>query len=143
MQAMADPSALTPAQKFANYAAVASAGAGVLSAISSASMGGRYSGGPVSAGGLYRVGERGKPEILQQGGKNYLLPGDKSGNVLSNSEISGSGGSTITQNISFNIQTTGGIDDATMNDLTKRMETVSRMTIKNEQRPNGLLQKSR
>ncbi|MCM8485901.1 tape measure protein, partial [Enterobacter hormaechei] len=37
----------------------------------------RYNGGPVNAGGLYQVGERGKPEIYQAStGKQYMIPGD-------------------------------------------------------------------
>lgn len=40
----------------------------------------RAMGGPVSGGGIYRVGERG-PEILTSGGRNFLLPG-QSGSVM-------------------------------------------------------------
>lgn len=36
--------------------------------------GGRASGGPVQAGRLYEVGERG-PELLQMGGRNFMIPG--------------------------------------------------------------------
>uniref|UniRef100_UPI0009307B1E tape measure protein n=1 Tax=Klebsiella pneumoniae TaxID=573 RepID=UPI0009307B1E len=44
--------------------------------------GARYNGGPVSAGGLYQVGEKGKPEIYQAStGKQYMIPGDN-GKVL-------------------------------------------------------------
>lgn len=39
----------------------------------------RALGGPVSGGGLYRVGERG-PELFRAGGRNFLLPG-QSGSV--------------------------------------------------------------
>ncbi len=38
-------------------------------------LGARYNGGPVSAGGLYQVGEKGKPEIYQAStGKQYMIP---------------------------------------------------------------------
>jgi SLT domain-containing protein len=41
------------------------------------SIAARYNGGPVSAGGLYQVGEKGKPEIYQAStGKQYMIPGD-------------------------------------------------------------------
>ncbi|WP_063152963.1 tape measure protein, partial [Enterobacter hormaechei] len=44
----------------------------------------RYNGGPVNAGGLYQVGERGKPEIYRAStGKQYMIPGDN-GRVISN-----------------------------------------------------------
>lgn len=54
----------------------------VLSGLAGAfsSSGARAIGGPVSAGGMYRVNERG-PELLEVGGKNYLMMGKQSGNV--------------------------------------------------------------
>ena len=45
---------------------------------------GRASGGPVSAGGLYRVNELNRPEILDVSGKQYLMMGDRSGTVVPN-----------------------------------------------------------
>lgn len=63
------------------------AGAQVTSAISSINYGGgRKSGGPVSAGNLYEFGEGNLPELLQMGGKNYLLPGNN-GSVISNKDL--------------------------------------------------------
>ncbi|MDU2018746.1 MAG: tail protein (tape measure) [Leclercia adecarboxylata] len=93
MQAMADPTALTPAQKLANYAAIASAGASLLSNVASISYGGgRENGGPVSASSMYRVGEGGKPEIFKaSNGSQYMIPGDN-GRVISNRDIAGGGG---------------------------------------------------
>ncbi|HGV3853624.1 TPA: tape measure protein [Escherichia coli] len=93
MQAMADPTALTPAQKLANYAAIASAGASLLSNVASISYGGgREHGGPVSASSMYRVGEGGKPEIFKaSNGSQYMIPGDN-GRVISNRDIGGGGG---------------------------------------------------
>lgn len=140
MQAMADPSALTPAQKFANYAAVFTAGVGLLSQISSISMGtGKAAGGSVLGGSAYRVGEGNRPEIFKAGnGNQYMIPGDN-GRVIPNSQVGGAGGMTV----NFNIQTTGGIDDATMAKMAGMMRQVSLNTIKDQQRPNGLLQRSR
>ncbi len=45
---------------------------------------GRAAGGPVDAGGLYQVNERG-PEMLSVGGKEYLMMGGQAGSVTSNS----------------------------------------------------------
>jgi len=55
--------------------------------------GARKNGGPVDANKMYRVGEGGKPEILMQGGRQYLIPGEN-GQVLSNRQIT-SGNSNI------------------------------------------------
>ncbi|HAV1918877.1 TPA: tape measure protein [Enterobacter hormaechei subsp. steigerwaltii] len=62
--------------------------------------GARYNGGPVSAGSMYQVGERGKPEIYQAStGKQYMVPGDN-GRVISNKEMNaGSGGGAPILNI--------------------------------------------
>ncbi|MEO3285479.1 tape measure protein [Enterobacter cloacae] len=93
MQAMADPTALTPYQKLANYAAIASAGASLLSNVASVTLSGaREHGGPVNANSMYRVGEGGKPEIYQaNNGSQYMIPGDN-GRVISNRDMGGSGG---------------------------------------------------
>ncbi|QXR37298.1 tape measure protein [Alcaligenes aquatilis] len=86
MQVMADQTALTPMQKFANYAAVASAGAGVLSAISSASFGGRQYGGPTQPGKMYRINENGAPEVFNAAnGQQFMLPNTR-GHVVSNKD---------------------------------------------------------
>lgn len=86
----------------ASYGAAATTGAtaygtaiGLMSAIPIA--GSRKNGGPVDANSMYRVGEGGKPEILMQGGKQYLIPGDN-GKVLSNRQITSNQG----QNIQWN-----------------------------------------
>ncbi|MBB6573539.1 hypothetical protein [Xanthomonas arboricola] len=39
--------------------------------------GGRANGGPVAPGSLYEVGEGGDPELFQQGGRSYLIPGNR------------------------------------------------------------------
>ncbi|HDW2118117.1 TPA: tape measure protein [Enterobacter hormaechei subsp. xiangfangensis] len=58
----------------------------------------RYNGGPVNAGGLYQVGERGRPEIYQAStGKQYMIPGDN-GKVISNKDMQ-SGSGVIINNI--------------------------------------------
>ncbi|EPC6177835.1 tape measure protein [Serratia marcescens] len=76
-----------------------SAGTQIVSAIRGISYGGaRYNGGPVSAGAMYQVGERGKPEIYQAStGKQYMIPGDN-GKVISNKDMQG-GGVVVYNNI--------------------------------------------
>ncbi|MGE4823346.1 tape measure protein [Yersinia enterocolitica] len=109
-----------------------------------AMAGARKNGGPVSAGEMYRVGEGGAPEIYQAGtGKQYMIPGDN-GKVISNKDMqggSGGAGTVVQQEIHFHIETTNGIDDATMQKMAAMMKTVSLNTIKDQQRPNGLLRK--
>lgn len=109
-----------------------------------AMAGARKNGGPVSAGEMYRVGEGGAPEISQAGtGKQYMIPGDN-GKVISNKDMqggSGGAGTVVQQEIHFHIETTNGIDDATMQKMAAMMKTVSLNTIKDQQRPNGLLRK--
>ncbi|MCU6301536.1 tape measure protein [Enterobacter cloacae] len=66
----------------------------------------RYNGGPVNAGGLYQVGERGKPEIYQaSSGKQYIIPGDN-GKVISNKDMTAGGGG-IQVSVIFNDMSSG------------------------------------
>lgn len=66
----------------------------------------RYNGGPVNAGGLYQVGERGKPEIYQAStGKQYMIPGDN-GRVISNKDMTAGGGG-IQVSVIFNDMSSG------------------------------------
>ena len=61
--------------------------------------GARYNGGPVSAGSMYQIGERGKPEIYQAStGKQYMIPGDN-GKVISNKDMQGGGGINVVLNV--------------------------------------------
>ncbi|HDF7072640.1 TPA: tape measure protein [Enterobacter hormaechei subsp. xiangfangensis] len=141
MQAMADPTALTPAQKMANYAAIASAGASLLSNIASVTMsGGRRYGGTVSAGNAYRVNEDGRSEIFQTaGGQQAFIP-NQSGKIIPANKVGGSGG-VVNQNVHFTINTTGGIDDATMAKMAQMMKKVTLFHISDQaNRPGGLIQ---
>ncbi|WP_313111425.1 tape measure protein [Pseudescherichia sp.] len=141
MQAMADPTALTPAQKLANYAAIASAGASLLSNIASVSMsGGRRYGGNVSAGNAYRINENGQSEIFQTAGGQQMFIPNQSGKVIP-ADKAGAGGAAVTQEVHFHIQTTGGIDDATKAWIVKSMKDVALYQISDQsKRPNGMIQ---
>lgn len=150
-QATAAASAWAPAAMSASIATMGSAAAvgqtayagSLLAAKGMAVSGARYNGGPVDAGSMYRVGEHGKPEIFQaSNGRQYMIPGDN-GRVISNRDMhgSGSGGSSVVQHITFEINTTGGIDDATMAKMAQMMKQVSLNTIRDQQRPNGLLRR--
>lgn len=105
-QAALVSSAWAPAAAMASLATLggnaAPAAAGITSTVGLASglalTGMRYNGGPVNAGGLYQVGERGKPEIYQAStGKQYMIPGDN-GRVISNKDMQ-SGSGVIINNI--------------------------------------------
>lgn len=150
-QATAAASAWAPAAMSASIATMGSAAAvgqtayagSLLAAKGMAVAGARYNGGPVDAGSMYRVGEHGKPEIFQaSNGSQYMIPGDN-GRVISNRDMhgSGSGGSSVVQHITFEINTTGGIDNATMAKMAQMMKQVSLNTIRDQQRPNGLLRR--
>lgn len=106
-------SAWAPAAAMASLASFGAnagpAAAGISSTVGLANglalAGTRYNGGPVSAGGLYQVGEKGKPEIYQAStGKQYMIPGDN-GKVISNKDMNGG---QVQVNIQFYDQTSGG-----------------------------------
>ena len=103
--------------------------------------GARKNGGSVLANNAYRVGEGGKPEILMQGGRQYLIPGEN-GKVLSNRQItSGKGGSSVslTINMPVNVGDNGGMSEQDGQQLAKNIEQAIRVQIMKEQRPGGLL----
>lgn len=60
--------------------------------------GGRVRGGQVFAGAAHPINEDGNPEILQQGARQYLLPGSRGGNVvpLGDGGLMGGGSPSIT-----------------------------------------------
>lgn len=66
--------------------------------------GGREIGGPVSPGGLYRVNEKKRPELLEVAGKEYLMMGSQGGTVHANPQMGG--GATINQTNNFIVQGT-------------------------------------
>ncbi|MFV1846457.1 hypothetical protein ACNJRW_09725 [Stenotrophomonas maltophilia] len=76
------------------------------------SSGGRAGGGPVAAGSMYRVGEGGRPELFDQGGKTYLIPGD-AGSVrpitagMPSSSMGGGGAAGNVFNTTLNITSDG------------------------------------
>ncbi|HGM7115503.1 TPA: tail protein (tape measure) [Serratia marcescens] len=111
-------SAWAPAAAMASLATLganaAPAAAGITSTVGLAGglalAGARYNGGPVSAGAMYQVGERGKPEIYQAStGKQYMIPGDN-GKVISNKQVT-AGGSAAPTIIIENYSSGAGVMD--------------------------------
>ncbi|MFJ5981083.1 tape measure protein [Enterobacter cancerogenus] len=95
--------AWTPAAMLASISTLGGAAAigigAVLGALAMGVAGKRKNGGPVSAGGMYQVGEGGMPEIYQAStGKQYMIPGDN-GRVISNKDMSAGGGGGVVINI--------------------------------------------
>ncbi|EKK5518796.1 tape measure protein [Enterobacter hormaechei] len=92
--AAATTAAWTPAaimSSVASFGGAVAIGLGAMAGILALS-GKRKNGGPVSAGGMYQVGEGGMPEIYQAStGKQYMIPGDN-GRVISNKDMTSGGG---------------------------------------------------
>lgn len=99
--AAASTAAWTPAaimSSVASFGGAVAIGLGAMAGILALS-GKRKNGGPVSAGGMYQVGEGGMPEIYQAStGKQYMIPGDN-GRVISNKEMNAGGGGGVVINI--------------------------------------------
>ncbi|WP_368928352.1 tape measure protein [Mixta calida] len=95
--------AWTPAAILSSIASMGTAAAIGLGAVAGVIgmnlLGKRKNGGPVSAGGLYQVGESGLPEIYQaSNGRQYMIPGDN-GSVISNKDLQGGGGINVQLNV--------------------------------------------
>ncbi len=99
--AAATTAAWTPAaimSSIASFGGAVAIGIGAMAGILALS-GKRKNGGPVSAGGMYQVGEGGMPEIYQAStGKQYMIPGDN-GKVISNKDMNAGGGGGVVINI--------------------------------------------
>lgn len=132
-----------------NLAAAAKAlsfGSQIVSAVSGINYSGaRYNGGPVSGNSMYRVGEKGKPEIFQaSNGNQYMIPGDN-GRVISNRDMQsgGGGGGAIQQHNYFTIQSANGDPQ----ELARQIAEISyRQAIKaiiEQKRGKGLLDRNR
>lgn len=102
--------AWTPAAILSSIASMGTAaaiGLGAVAGVIGANLlGKRKNGGPVSAGGMYQVGEGGMPEIYQAStGKQYMIPGDN-GKVISNKDMTAGGGG-IQVSVIFNDMSSG------------------------------------
>lgn len=99
--AAATTAAWTPAaimSSIASFGGAVAIGIGAMAGILALS-GKRKNGGPVTAGGMYQVGEGGMPEIYQAStGKQYMIPGDN-GKVISNKDMQGGGGINVVLNV--------------------------------------------
>lgn len=103
--AAATTTAWTPAAiaaSIGSFGAAAAIGIGAVVAamvLAGGLSGKRKNGGPVSAGGMYQVGEGGMPEIYQAStGKQFMIPGDN-GKVISNKDMQGGGGVQVIFNV--------------------------------------------
>lgn len=152
-QATVAASAWAPAAMSASIATMGSAAAvgqtayagSLLAAKGMAVAGARYNGGPVDAGSMYRVGEKGKPEIFQaSNGSQYMIPGDN-GRVISNRDMrSGGGGGDVTIHQENHYHFDGSPNSPeTVKQFDKVAYNAALRAIRNEQRPNGMLEKSR
>lgn len=121
MKAMNDPTAVTPAQKFANMAAVASQGASVLSQLTSVTLSGaRANGGPVGGGRAYLVGERG-PEIFVPGATGQITSNENLNKALG----SGGGGNSVVINQTNNFDGNGADNEK----LARMVATATRQQV--------------
>lgn len=145
-QATAAAAAWAPAAISASIATMGAANAtgqaayatSLATAKGMALAGARRYGGTVSAGNAYRINESGESEIFQTaGGKQAFIP-NQSGKVIPAAKVGGSG---IVQHITFEINTTGGVDDATMAKMAQMMKQVSLSQIRDQSsRPGGMIQ---
>lgn len=152
-QATVAASAWAPAAMSASIATMGSAAAvgqtayagSLLAAKWMAVAGAREHGGPVNANSMYRVGEGGKPEIYQaNNGSQYMIPGDN-GRVISNRDMrSGGGGGDVTIHQENHYHFDGSPNSPeTVKQFDKVAYNAALRAIRNEQRPNGMLEKSR
>ncbi|EOK8401431.1 tape measure protein [Escherichia coli] len=141
--AAAPAAAATAASTGGSWAAAGSAAlTAIMSLATSIFGGGRFNGGSVIGGNMYRVGEHNRPELFQtSNGNQYMIPGEN-GRVIPGRDIGGGGG--ISMPVNINIQTTNGFSDEDSRRLEQTMERVAmKMITRESQRPGGMLQPRR
>ncbi|EFH9479972.1 tape measure protein [Escherichia coli] len=141
--AAAPAAAATAAATGGSWAAAGSAAlTAIMSLATSIFGGGRFNGGSVIGGNMYRVGEHNRPELFQtSNGNQYMIPGEN-GRVIPGRDIGGGGG--ISMPVNINIQTTNGFSDEDSRRLEQTMERVAmKMITRESQRPGGILQPRR
>ena len=141
--AAAPAAAATAASGGGAWAGAGSAAvAAIVSLAASVFGGGRFNGGSVIGGNMYRVGEHNRPELFQtSNGNQYMIPGEN-GRVIPGRDIGGGVG--ISMPVNINIQTTNGFSDEDSRRLEQTMERVAmKMITRESQRPGGILQPRR
>ncbi|MBV4815536.1 tape measure protein [Escherichia coli] len=141
--AAAPAAAATAASTGGSWAAAGSAAlTAIMSLATSIFGGGRFNGGSVIGGNMYRVGEHNRPELFQtSNGNQYMIPGEN-GRIIPGRDIGGGGG--ISMPVNINIQTTNGFSDDDSRRLEQTMERVAmKMITRESQRPGGILQPRR
>ena len=78
-------------------------GSNILGTVLAFFGGGRASGGPTSPGKMYEVNEQGVPELLEYGGREFLLSGKRSGYVRPLTAGGAGGAGTVISNDTYNI----------------------------------------
>lgn len=134
MKAMNDPTAVTPAQKFANMAAVATAGANVLNQLTSITLSGaRAMGGPVGGGRAYLVGEKG-PEIFVPGASGQITS-----NENLNKALGGGSSKTVVINQTNNFDSNNANNKELASMIAKATKAQVYEVLSNESRAGGML----
>jgi hypothetical protein len=101
-----------------------------IGSVISSYAGGRAGGGPVAGDNVYRVGEGGRPELFQQGGKSYLIPGDAGSIVPMTAGLQAAGPSGAPASIQVNTVvnvTDGGAQSTTTGTTNQAAQALAKM----------------
>lgn len=129
----------------------ASSGNSWVAAIGGALAGARAGGGPVAGGSIYEVGEGGRPEMYEAGGKTYMIPGNQGGRVVPitagrpvNESAMGMGGN-LTLNSNYVINSDGSTTSDRQGDENDMLRALNQMiqpmvlrVLQQQMRPGGI-----
>lgn len=141
-KALAEANALPFPANLPAYAQAMSAGTQIISAIRGIAFGGgRYNGGAVNGGNMYRVGENKVPELFQtNNGRQYMIPGEN-GRIIPGRDI---GGGNVSINAPITVYPQNGWSEEDSKALQQTIEnTAMRLMQRESQRPGGMLQPRR
>lgn len=141
-KALAEANSLPYPANIPAYAQALTAGTQILSAIRGIAFGGgRYNGGAVNGGNMYRVGENKVPELFQtNNGRQYMIPGEN-GRIIPGRDI---GGGNVSINAPITVYPQNGWSEEDSKALQQTIEnTAMRLMQRESQRPGGMLQPRR
>ncbi|MCL1556981.1 hypothetical protein [Xanthomonas nasturtii] len=129
----------------------ASSGNSWVAAIGGAIAGGRAGGGPVAAGSIYEVGEGGRPEMYEAGGRTYMIPGNQGGRVVpitagrTVGDVTAGAAGGVSVNITNVINSDGTTTTTTETDENAMMRALAQMiqpvvvrVLQQQMRPGGI-----
>lgn len=130
--------AAAPAAATAAAMAAGALGSTAVAAAGGVAAGGRFNGGSVQAGEMYRVNEGGAPEVFNAANGSQYMMANTRGEVVSNADATSGGGGNVFH-ISIDASGNASGDNASAMQLAEKLSSVARQVITEETQDGGII----